>query len=153
MSVNIFRLRLMIDAQPLWKKGHPHQRTTGVAKTSWSQLRSWGETICCTDCPGIMSDMARRAIGTLSTTPTQNRRVMSTNSGLAASSKVTVRGSRAMPHMGQKPGAGRTISGCIGHTYSVLIEGAERAAGSSAIPHLGHGPGCVLRTSESMGQT
>ena len=42
-----------------------------------------------------------------------------------------------MPHMGQKPGSGRTISGCMGQTYSVLIEGAEGAAGSSAIPHLG----------------
>src|SRR5215510_16294669 len=141
MSVNIFKLRLMIDAQPLWKKGHPHQRTTGVAKTSWSQLRSWGETIRCTDWPGIMSDMARSAIGTLSTTPTQNRRVMSTNSGLAASSKVTVLGSRAMPHMGQKPGSGRTISGCIGHTYSVFTIGAGGAAGSKAIPHFGQEPG------------
>ena len=51
-------------------------------------------------CPGIMSDMARKAIGALKTTPTQNRRVMSTSSGLASSSKVTVRGSSAIPQIG-----------------------------------------------------
>ena len=106
-----------------------------------------------TGCPGIMSDMARRAIGTLKTTPTQNRRLMLISSGLTSSSKVTVLGSRAIPHMGQKPGSGRTISGCIGHTYSVLTEGAEGAAGSSTIPHLGHAPGLDSRTSGSIGQT
>ena len=89
-------------------------------------------------CPGIMSDMARRKIGAVSTRQIQKRRVMLTSSGLASSSKLTVLSSRAIPHMGQKPGSGRTISGCMGQTYSVLIEGAEGAAGSSAIPHLGH---------------
>ena len=103
-------------------------------------------------CPGIMSDMARKKIGVASTREIQNRRVMSTSSGLTSSSKVTVRGSNAMPHIGQKPGSGRTISGCMGQTYSVLSEGAEGAAGSSAIPHLGQAPGLDSRTSESIGQ-
>ena len=106
-----------------------------------------------TGCPGIMSDMARKAIGALKTTPTQNRRVMSTSSGLASSSKVTVRGSSAMPQMGQKPGSGRTISGCMGQTYSVFTAGADGAAGSKAMPHLGQAPGLDSRTSGSIGQT
>src|SRR6516162_6378426 len=100
-----------------------------------------------------MSDMARKKIGVVSTTEIQNRRVMSTSSGLVSSCKVTILGSSAMPQIGQEPGSGRTISGCMGQTYSVLTEGAAGAAGSRAIPHLGHGPGCTERTSGSIGQT
>ncbi len=48
----------------------------------------------------------------------QSRRVMLVNSGLAAAA-VTVRGSSAMPQMGQAPGPSRTICGCMGQVYSV----------------------------------
>ena len=78
---------------------------------------------------------------------------MSISSGLASSSRVTVRGSSAMPQIGQAPGSARTISGCIGQTYSVFTSGAAGAAGSKAIPHLGHAPGLDSRTSGSIGQT
>ena len=97
--------------------------------------------------------MARNAIGRLNMTPTQKRRVISTSSGLASSSKVAVRGSSAMPQMGQAPGSARTISGCIGQTYSVFTKGAAGAAGSNAIPQFGHAPGLDSRTSGSIGQT
>src|SRR4029077_16181975 len=97
--------------------------------------------------------MAIRTIGALKITPTQNRRVISISSGLASSSRVTVRGSSAMPHIGHDPGSGRTISGCIGQTYSVLTDGAEGAAGSNAMPHLGQAPGFDSWTSGSIGQT
>ena len=40
ISVNMFRLRLTTDAQPRSKNGQPPQRTTGVAKRSWSQASS-----------------------------------------------------------------------------------------------------------------
>ena len=60
--------------------------------------------------------------------------------GIASSSNVTVRGSSAMPHIGQEPGSERTISGCIGQTYSVFTVGADGAAGSRAMPHLGQAP-------------
>ena len=82
----------------------------------------------------------------------QKRRVMSRSSGLS-SSTVTVRGSSAMPQIGQLPGSARTISGCMGQVYSVLLAGSAGDSGSSAIPHLGQGPGPICRTSGHMGQT
>ncbi len=38
IKVNMLRLRVTTDCQPLTKNGQPAQRTTGVAKTSWIQL-------------------------------------------------------------------------------------------------------------------
>ena len=52
--------------------------------------------------------------GRLNAAAIQNRRVMSSSSGFGSSSAVIVRGSSAMPQIGQAPGASRTISGCIG---------------------------------------
>ena len=46
-----------------------------------------------------------------------------------------------MPQIGQAPGPGRTISGCIGQTHSVRVGGASIVTGSSAMPHFGHAPG------------
>ena len=83
----------------------------------------------------------------------QNRRVMSTNSGLGASSRVTVLGSSAIPQIGQEPGSGRTISGCMGQTYSIVFQMELTVAGSSAMPHFGQAPGLDSRTSGSIGQT
>src|SRR5919108_2585128 len=143
----MLRLRLTIEAQPRWKNGQPPQSTTGVARASCNQFNRRGEKPRWTGCPGIKSDMARKAIGTLSATEIQNRRVISTSSGLASSSKVTVLGSSAMPQIGHEPGSWRTISGCMGQTYSVLTDGAATAAGSKAMPHLGQAPGFDSRTS------
>jgi len=63
-----------------------------------------------------------------------------------------VRGSSAMPQIGQVPGSKRTIWGCIGHVYSVRVSVAG-VSRSNAIPQLGLGPGFVCRTSEHIGQT
>ena len=95
--------------------------------------------------------MATVTTGTVRASPTQNRRVMSRSSGLASSSSVTVLGSRAMPQIGQAPGAGRTISGCIGQTHSVRVVGASRSIGSSAMPHAGQALDAGSRTSGCMG--
>ena len=95
--------------------------------------------------------MAIATSGTVRASPTQNRRVMSRSSGLASSSSVTIRGSRAMPQIGQAAGPGRTISGCMGHTHSVRVGGASIVAGSSAMPHVGHALGPASRTSGCMG--
>jgi hypothetical protein len=76
---------------------------------------------------------------------------MSRSSGLASSSADTVRGSSAMPHMGQAPGASRTICGCIGQVHWVAVAFGAGASGSSAIPHLGQGPGPSWRTSGCIG--
>src|SRR3954470_14523848 len=100
-----------------------------------------GDIRCISDCSGSMSDIAKINSGNESAALVQKRRVMSTNSGLGASAKLTVRRSRAMPQIGHEPGSGRTISGYIGQTYSVLFKGTEGAAGSSAMPHFGHAPG------------
>jgi hypothetical protein len=88
-------------------------------------------------------------IGTVMAADHQNRRDMSSSSGLRSSS-VTTRGSRAMPQIGHDPGASRAISGCIGHVHSVFVSGAT-STGSSAIPHFGHAPGPFWRTSGSIG--
>ena len=89
--------------------------------------------------------------GRVSTAPTQKRRVMLTSSGLAALA-VTVRGSRAMPQMGQAPGPSRTICGCMGQVYSVRSAWGEGSVASSAMPHFGQAPGFAARTSGCMGQ-
>ena len=62
--------------------------------------------------------MAMKTRGRVKAVLTQKRRRMSTNSGFSPSSVETgVRGSSAMPQMGQLPGASRTISGCMGQVY------------------------------------
>src|SRR4026208_643260 len=99
-----------------------------------------------------MSDIAIRKSGRESAALIQNRRVMSSSSGLGASSKVSVLGSRAIPQIGQAPGSDRTISGCMGHTYSVRVAGAAMVEGSSAMPHFGQARGLDSRTSGSIGQ-
>src|SRR6476620_2875906 len=96
--------------------------------------------------------MAARNTGVVSTTLTQKRHVMLVSSGFSFSSAETTRGSNAIPQIGQEPGAERTISGCIGHTYSVLVAGTAGTAASNAIPHLGQAPGFFWCTSGSMGQ-
>jgi hypothetical protein len=83
----------------------------------------------------------------------QNLRIMSRNSGFSSSALVVmVRGSSAMPQIGQNPGAVRTICGCMGQVYSVRV-GLEGNFGSNVMPQLGHGPGFGSRTSGHMGQT
>lgn len=92
----------------------------------------------------------RRRKGTDNARLIRNRRVMSTSSGFT-SSAVTVRGSSAIPQMGQLPGSDRTISGCIGQVHSVRVAATAAVTGSSAIPHVVHVPGPICRTSGSMG--
>ena len=59
-----------------------------------------------------------------STTPTQNRRVMSASSALGPVSAVTITGSSAIPQMGHDPGPGCRISGCIGQVHSATSASA-----------------------------
>src|SRR5436190_24381816 len=104
MGVNMFGLRLTIDAQALSKKGQPAQNTTGVASARPIQLTRppW---LVVSPAPA-MSAIVTRNTGAPSSAPIQNRRVMSTNSGFGSSVSEMVRGSSAMPQMGQAPGAG-----------------------------------------------
>src|SRR5271157_6025565 len=125
MSVNMLGLRLTRDVQKRWKNGSPHQRTTGVARANSNQS---------------IGPIAMINSGAVSARLTQKRRVMSRSSGFSSPAAVTVRGSRAMPQIGQEPGSERTISGCIGQVYSVRAE-ATGVSASRAIPQDGQGPG------------
>ncbi len=145
----MFRRQVTIERQPRAKNGAPPHRTTGVASASSSQTshgaaNAWRSA-------GSIPAISMTSSGAARAALTQNRRRMSTSSGLGPSSTATVRGSRAMPQIGHSPGAGRTISGCIGQTYSVRETG-RGDAGSSAMPHTGQAPGAVSWTSGSIGQ-
>src|SRR5208282_403050 len=152
ISVNMLVLRFTSDAQPRWKNGQPHQSTTGVASRSSSHGNPQFLRDAMNICGESMLPMAITSSGAVNARLIQKRRVMSLSSGFA-SLTVTVRGSSAMPQMGQLPGSARTTSGCIGQVYSVLLEGSAGDSGSSAIPHLGHGPDPICRTSGHIGQT
>src|SRR5208337_4860042 len=128
-------LRFTTDAHPRWKNGQPPHSTTGVASNNSNHDSSHGKPQLHGDamnaCGQNMLPMAIARSGTVSARLIQNRRVMSRSSGFA-SSTVTVRGSRVMPQIGQLPGSARTICGCIGQVYSVLVAATAGDSGSSA---------------------
>ncbi len=103
--------------------------------------------------PGSMFPIATISSGPVSATLIQKRRVMSRSSGFSSSCEVTVRGSSAIPQIGQWPGPGRTISGCIGQVYSTRVAVATGISCSSAIPQRGQASGLADRTSGHIGQT
>src|SRR6267378_3686967 len=149
----MFKLRVTRDRHPRTKNGQPPQSTTGVAKINSNHCQVLGEANRVNgDTEGAKSDMATSRIGIVSTVQIQSLLVMFTNSGFFSSSAVTVLGSRAMPQIGHEPGLSRTIWGCMGHVYSVLVAGAAATTGSSAIPHFGQSPGPCWRISGSIGQ-
>ena len=152
ISVNMFGLRFTRDVRKRWKKGHPPQSTTGVARANSSQGRDALPRI---RCRGISQNIAAMAIasrGAVRSALTQKRRVMSRSSGLSSAVAVTVRGSRAIPQIGHQPGSVRTIWGCIGHVYSMRVA-ASGTSGSRAMPQEGQAPGLASRTSGHIGQT
>ena len=122
----MFRLRFTTDAQPRSNSGHPAQSTTGVASAS-SIHGIHRPSARCTGIPGRKSDMPSRNSGTVNTRLAQKRRLMSSSSGFF-SSRVTVRGSRAIPQIGQDPGPLRTICGCIGQVHSMPGKGGGGSA-------------------------
>src|SRR5208282_6173489 len=155
IRVNMLVLRLTTDAHPRWKNGQPHHRATGVESANSTQGHAPPDKVGRVPKPDDLTAIASMAMtksGTVSAKLIQNRRVMSSSSGLS-SSAVTVRGSSAMPQIGQCPGSARTTSGCIGQVYSVLLARIAGDSGSRAIPHFGHAPGPDCRTSGHIGQT
>src|SRR5579862_5513094 len=138
MSVNMFGLRLTTDFHPRTKNGDPPQSTTGVARIISSHVHVGAEATWASGLPGRKSAIAARKTGRARAALIQNLRRMSRSSGFWISVAETVRGSSAMPQMGQEPGSGRTICGCIGQKYSVRADGGAGIAASSAMPHLGH---------------
>src|SRR6185295_13063927 len=110
------------------------------------------ETNCCNGAPGSISVIPIKNNGKVKTTLSQNRRRISTSSSFSSSATETVRGSSAMPQIGQLPGASRMISGCIGQVYSTFCFGGATVSDSNAIPHLGQEPVLSERTSGCIGQ-
>jgi len=115
----MLRLRVSSERQPRTKNGQPPHSTTGVASSSSSHCRGRGAMISPTASGQNSAAMALKRTGMASAVPTQKRRLMSRNSALS-SSAATVRGSSAMPHLGQVPGWSCTTSGCIGQVYSIF---------------------------------
>ena len=125
------RVRKLTQARS--KNGQPPHSTTGVASASCPQAKTRSFTTWRIWAPQIISAMAARKSGRLKPTHTQKRRVMSSRWTSSTASSVTVRGSSAMPQIGQLPGASRTISGCIGQVHCTFAPvgttgGAARAA-------------------------
>src|SRR5216683_194450 len=148
----MLRLRLTIECQPRTNSGAPAHSTIGDASANSIHGPSDAGITRSTGWPAIMRDMSIRTSGIASAVLIQKRRVISASSGDACSSALTTRGSSVMPQIGQLPGVGRTICGCIGQTYSVVETGAGGATDSSAIPHFGHEPGWFCRISGCIGQ-
>src|SRR5262245_19334167 len=124
IKVNMFGLAFWNDCHMRSKKGHPHQNTTGVASTSPIQFTVDAPSRWLTAASVSMAPIVTRTTGAPRTTPIQKRRVMSTSSGSGLSVRSGTRGSSAMPQIGQAPGPGRTISGCMGQVYSIEVRGA-----------------------------
>lgn len=152
ISVNMFRLRWIMDCRPRSKNGQPPHSTIGVARTNSIHCRTLMDTpLNNDDRGGTTSAIAIAKIGTTRTRLIQKRRDMLVSSGFFSSASLAVRGSSAMPHLGQLPGLSWTISGCIGHVYSTFCDGGTTETGSSAMPHLGQDPGWSCRISECIG--
>ena len=147
----MLRLRVTSDCQPRTKKTQPPHQTTGVASSISSHWRRWGLIRASTLWGHNSALMALINTGMANMLLTQKRRVISRSSE-SSSSASTVRGSSAMPHLGQLPGWSWTISGCMGQVYSVLVVATGTLLGSSAMPHLGQLPGPTCSISGCMGQ-
>ncbi len=106
----MFGLRFNTDCTPRTKNGQPAHSTTGADRTSSTQL-----CVPIGNSPRRWPNMASKVTMTVRGRVHQNRRVKSRNSGLSSSaSSVGSIGSSVMPHLGQLPGIGCWISGCIG---------------------------------------
>jgi hypothetical protein len=81
--------------------------------------------------PGSIIRMAMITSGTVRTALAMNRFRMYAYSGFSSSSILTVRGSRAMPHLGQLPGSSRMISGCMGQKF--ISMGVKKVTGQKGI--------------------
>jgi hypothetical protein len=91
-----------------------------VARISWIQFDAAMGIRSRTAGPITRSAIAKANTGNPTMTLTQNRRVISANSGFGPSSTCAIRGSSAMPQIGQGPGRSLSTSGSIGQMYSIL---------------------------------
>src|SRR5260370_22137822 len=85
IRVNIFGLRLRSEDKKRTKKGHPPQRTTGVARKNSIALRTCGARCKPSDSPSMESNRT----GSDSAALIQNRRGIESYSGSASTSANT----------------------------------------------------------------
>ncbi len=112
ISVHMFRLPVLTEVQPRWKKGCATQIMTTVASRLSSQVASGSPTQPRTGTPTIGA-MVRIISGTAMAMLIQSRRVKSISSWLGPSDTPPI-GSSAMPQTGQVPGPSCTTSGSMG---------------------------------------
>ncbi|QDV85779.1 hypothetical protein TBK1r_47950 [Stieleria magnilauensis] len=114
ISENMFKFIVRNDLAPRTNNGHPHQKTTGVARASCNQPNiAW--LIQSAIRKPTIGPIAIRSSSTDSATPTQKRRFMSAYCLSSPSSAIeTTLGSKSIPQIGQSPGPTCSISGCMG---------------------------------------
>ena len=142
----MFGLRLTSEVQKRWKNGRPHQRTTGVDERELNPDADCAISAQSTSMPDHAAH-GNREKRTVRTRLTQKRRVMSRSSGFSSMAAVTVRGSRAMPQIGQEPGLGAHdlgmhragVFGARGRDGDVGLQGhaARRTGTRLALAHFG----------------
>ena len=113
----MFGLRFSEGHPRAFEERPPAQKTTGVANARPIQFMSAPRDISRVPPVAMSAIVGDEYRHRSSAAATQNRRVMSTSSGLGPVSSVMSVGSRAMPQIGQAPGPSRTISGCMGQVY------------------------------------
>jgi hypothetical protein len=106
----MLRLRFPCDFQPRSKNGQPAQSTTGVASTSWIQLRCRREEMAAGEVPAHLEQEDRQ--GQHQADPEAARDV--DEFGFGPSSAEGISGSSAMPQIGQLPGPTCRIFGMHG---------------------------------------
>src|SRR4051812_41275110 len=82
--------------------------------------------------PSSSVPIASTSSGADSTELAQKRRLMLASSGFGPSSSVGSIGSSAIPQIGQLPGPGRRICGCIGQVHTAPPTGSGKAPKSTA---------------------
>ena len=110
------------ERQPRTRNGQPHQRTTGVARSSSSQRAARAPSQASTGRPSI-GPIARTTSGTVSAAPTAKRRRKSTSSGFGPSSA----GRHALRL--QRHAADRAVAGADLLDLRVHRAGVDRARG------------------------
>src|SRR5260370_14329194 len=145
-------LRFLVrkDLQPRSSKGHPHQRTAGVARASCTQFQYGAMALSqAASFPAIISAMETATSGSARATLIQKRRLMLRNSSFSSGpvSSVNVRGSSAIPQIGHAPSLSLTTSGSIGQIYSILPLTEPLAAGGGACVTSGCISECESRIS------
>ena len=118
ISVNMFSSGSAPRSSRARRTASRAHSTTGVASTSWTHVDAVGE---------IASWIAGNRSPPIPRTTTGMDRTdadpepaghVAPAPGSGPLSAVTMTGSSAIPQIGQEPGPGRRISGCIGHVYS-----------------------------------